>query len=204
MTDPATHWSAAWRDAAPETKSWHQDDPAPSLAAIEASGIAPDRPLIDVGGGAARLVDRLLDRGWTDLSVLDVAAEALDRARDRLGARAARVRWIVADVTRWTPERAYALWHDRAVFHFLTTPEDRAAYARTLDAALAPDGQAILATFALDGPERCSGLPVQRHDAASLEAALGPGFRLVETRRETHVTPAGAEQRFLRARFARA
>lgn len=200
----ALHWENVWTGKAPETTSWHQREPTMSLALVEASGIDRMQPVIDVGAGASPLVDRLLDRGYADLTVLDIAAAGLDRTRSRLGEAAHRVAWIVADVTAWKPQRRYALWHDRAVFHFLTDADDRRAYGRTLAAALAPSGQAIIATFALDGPAKCSGLPVQRHDAASLAAALGNGLRVLEARTEVHLTPGGAEQKFIWCRLGRA
>lgn len=198
---PARHWQRIWRERRPEDTSWFQSEPVISIALVRNAGIAPTRPVIDVGGGASPLAGRLLVLGYTDVTVLDIAAEALEHARMRLGAAASRVTWIAADVTQWKPGRTFALWHDRAVFHFLRQPEDQRAYGRTLRVALAADGQAIIATFALDGPEKCSGLPVQRHDADSLVAALGGGFAVLETRHEQHVTPGGAEQRFLWCRL---
>ncbi|NAZ38023.1 methyltransferase domain-containing protein [Rubellimicrobium sp. CFH 75288] len=198
------HWERVHRTREPQTTSWHQPHPAPSLRALGHLGAGPADSLIDVGGGAARLVDALLDRGWEDLAVLDIAASALEAARARLGARAERVRWIAADVTRWQPDRTWTVWHDRAAFHFLTTPEDRAAYRRALEAAPRPGSGAILATFAPDGPERCSGLPVRRWDARSLAAELGPGWSPVAAWREDHRTPAGAVQAFQWTVFRRA
>ncbi len=196
-TDSKRHWERVWREKRPDEVSWHQREPALSLALIEAAGLAPATPAIDVGGGASPLVDALLARGWSDLTVLDISGAALAHARARLGEAARGVRWIEADVTGWTPEPGrYGLWHDRAVLHFLTAPEARARYAERLRAALRPGGWAVIATFAPDGPERCSGLPVRRYDAALLRETLGDGLELVEERRETHRTPAGAEQRF--------
>lgn len=187
----------------PERVSWFQSQPEPSLAMIEAAAFDRSRPIIDIGGGASRLVDALITAGCTDLSVLDIAPQAMDHARARLAENADRVQWITADVTRWTPPRQYALWHDRAVFHFLTDPADQARYAEALRAALAPDGQAIIATFALDGPEKCSGLTVQRHDEASLIEALGGGFQVIESSKEDHKTPGGTIQRFIWCRLGR-
>lgn len=200
----ARHWQAVWREKAPEITSWHQDEPAVSLDLLRRAGADPAQPLIDVGGGASRLVDRLLAAGHTDLSVLDIAPEALARARTRLGEAAKRVAWIVADIARWRPERRYTFWHDRAVFHFLRDSTDQRAYGRTLEAALAADGQAIIATFALDGPTQCSGLPVERHDARSLVGALGGGFAVLETRHEQHPTPSGKSQSFFWCRLKQA
>jgi SAM-dependent methyltransferase len=197
------HWAEVWRAGAPSGRSWFQHEPQPSLDLITAACPARDAPIIDIGAGASVLVDRLLALGYSDLSVLDIAPEALDLSRERLGEPASRIGWIVADITRWTPPRHYRLWHDRAVFHFLTKPAEQAAYADCLRAAMAPGGQAIIATFAPEGPDTCSGLKVQRHDAVSLMTALGTGFVLVETRREAHRTPAGREQSFMWFRLER-
>jgi 2-polyprenyl-3-methyl-5-hydroxy-6-metoxy-1,4-benzoquinol methylase len=197
------HWDALYRRQAPTRVSWYQDSPTLSLALIERTGIARAARLVDVGGGASVLVDRLLERGFANVSVLDVASAALAAAKARLGERAQRVEWVVADVTAWRPPGLYDLWHDRAVFHFLVEESDRRAYVATLRAALAPGGHVIIATFALDGPERCSGLPVMRYSADGLAGELGADFRLIESAPETHVTPAGVEQRFLYARFTR-
>ena len=197
------HWQRAYGDKATDQVSWYQTHPAVSLALIDAAGLPREAPLIDIGGGASTLVDHLLAAGYRDLTVLDVAGAALAAARKRLD-DPDRVHWIAADITRWTPPRRYALWHDRAVFHFLTDESDRRAYVHALDVALADDGQVVIATFAPDGPERCSGLPVVRYDEAEMGAALGPGWRLIESRGESHLTPADRRQAFLYFRFARA
>lgn len=147
------------------------------------------------------LVDQLIANGWTDLSVLDISQEALDLSRRRLGPRGATVEWIVADIAAWRPFRRYQIWHDRAVFHFLTESADRNAYRSALEAALPPGGNAIIATFALDGPERCSGLPVVRYDAGALADELGPNFALVDSWNERHQTPGGSSQPFSWALF---
>jgi trans-aconitate methyltransferase len=148
-------------------------------------------------------VDALLDRGFCAITVLDIAEAALEVARRRLGPRGQAVDWQVADIRRWRPEGPYDLWHDRAVFHFLTEPEDRAAYMATLNEAVRPGGWVVLASFAPDGPETCSGLPVRRYDAAGLAEELGEGFELVRQMRERHVTPSGAEQPFTWTLFRR-
>ncbi|HXV40764.1 MAG TPA: class I SAM-dependent methyltransferase [Steroidobacteraceae bacterium] len=181
--------------------SWYQPEPTVSLELIEAAGIAKDAGIIDVGGGASLLVDRLLDRGYTGLAVLDIAGGAMQASRERLGARAASVEWHEADVTSFEPPRRYGLWHDRAVFHFLTDARDRRAYVATLRKALKPGGSVMIAAFAPDGPPKCSGLDVMRHDQASIGAELGAGFLLAEARRETHRTPWQAEQEFIYCRF---
>ena len=142
------------------------------------------------------LVDHLLDEGYLDVTVLDIAKAALDLSRRRLGARADQVRWQVADVTDYLPDRSYDLWHDRAVLHFLTDPEQRAAYRAALEQALLPGGHLVVGTFAMDGPKKCSGLEIVQYDAAKLLDLLGPEFVLREEQKEVHVTPAGAIQQF--------
>jgi SAM-dependent methyltransferase len=202
--DRKQHWEEVYQQKAEDAVSWFQVHPDYSLELIRAAGVKPAEPIIDVGGGASRLVDHLLDKGYTDLTVLDIAEAALERSGARLGRRALKVQWLVADVTRWQPERRYRLWHDRAVFHFLTEPADRHAYRERLEAALAPGAHAIIASFALDGPEKCSGLAVQRYSPASLAAELGAGFRLLSSRDEAHLTPAGKLQHFQYSMFMRA
>jgi trans-aconitate methyltransferase len=191
------------RDKAPRETSWFQEVPEPSLRLIAATGLAPESPAIDVGGGASTLVDHLLDAGWTRLTVLDLAAQGLQRAQTRLGDRAQAVRWLVADVTEWRPDAEFALWHDRAVFHFLTEPAQRDGYRRALRQAVPPGGHVIIATFAADGPERCSNLPVARYDAAELAAEFQDCLKLIETLRHEHTTPAGKVQAFTFCRFVR-
>ncbi len=197
------HWQEAWTGKAPQGVSWYQEEPEVSLRLIDAAGITPNTPLVDVGGGASMLVDSLLERGFGQVTVLDIAEAALQAARRRLGRRAAAVDWITADLLDWQAPRAYGLWHDRAVFHFLTGADSRAAYRHTLLDALSPGGQAIIATFAPDGPEKCSGLPVRRYDATTLAASLGPAMTLIESKRHIHITPAGARQPFIFTRFRR-
>ena len=149
------------------------------------------------------MADTLVAEGYHSVSVLDVSEKALATSRDRLGPRAKNVAWIVADVTAWRPDKSYDLWHDRAAFHFLTEPADRAAYAERVRNAVRPGGHVIIGTFAPDGPERCSGLPVARHDAASISEVLGPSFKLIENRQHNHQTPGGTIQRFQFSRFQR-
>jgi ubiquinone/menaquinone biosynthesis C-methylase UbiE len=181
--------------------SWYQRRPDVSLALIEAAGIHKDAGVIDVGGGASVLVDFLLDAGYSRLAVLDLAGAALKLARKRLAARANQVEWFEAGVMTFQPPHRFALWHDRAVFHFLTEKADRQKYVQSLERALLPDGHAIIATLALEGPPKCSGLDVMRHDEKSIAAELGASFRLLETRDETHVTPWETEQKFAYFRF---
>jgi SAM-dependent methyltransferase len=189
------HWDATYGRTAPTQLSWHQAIPALSLELIRALELPGDAAIIDVGGGASTLVDHLLADGFRDVSVLDVSAVALETTRRRLGDAGQYHVWL-ADVLTWRPERAYDLWHDRAVFHFLINPADRQAYLDVLGSALRPGGYAIIATFALDGPQRCSGLPVARYDADELDALLEGSFEVVESRREQHTTPAGVMQPF--------
>lgn len=203
VDDRQKHWTQVYETRPADSVSWFQAEPAPSLAALDRLRLDPSSALIDVGGGASNLVDALLRRGWTDLTVLDIAQPALDAARGRLGQDAGKVHWEVADITAWQPKRHYDVWHDRAVFHFLTDAGQRRAYRRALEAALAPGSHLIIATFALGGPERCSGLPVQRYDASGLAAEFGEAFRLIDAWREEHVTPSGAGQSFTWCTFER-
>jgi trans-aconitate methyltransferase len=195
------HWREVWSAADPAQVSWFQPEAATSLDLI-ARFAPPEQPagsatsVVDVGGGASRLVDGLLDHGYGDVTVMDIAPEALEVSRTRLGARAATVTWVTADLLRWTPERTFGVWHDRAVLHFLTDPTDQAIYAGLVDAAVEPGGLVVIGVFAPDGPERCSGLAVQRHDADSVSRLLGSRFEVLEKFVEDHATPAGMSQRF--------
>lgn len=189
------HWDSVYDQKQADEVSWFQTDPSVSLELIDSAGISPDQALIDVGGGASVLVDRLVQRGFADLTVLDLAESALAVSRERLGAEGAGVDWIAADLLAWAPPRRYRLWHDRAVFHFLTDAADRERYRQVLDAALADDGLVVVGTFAADGPEQCSGLPTARYGAGEL-AAQFPGMRVVEERREEHHTPWDSVQPF--------
>ncbi len=201
--DRQAHWQTVYETKAETEVSWFQPHPAISLALIGETGLANDAAVLDVGGGASLLVDRLIDAGWRNVAVLDIAPAALEHVRRRLGARADKVALVSGDVTRWTPPRPFDLWHDRAVFHFLTDPDDRAAYARTMAAAVRGGGHAIVGTFAADGPERCSGLPVRRYDAAGLAGEFAAHFRPESARSEDHVTPGGKIQRFQFCRLRR-
>jgi trans-aconitate methyltransferase len=190
------HWEKVYTTKGESEVSWFQETPAASLELIELAGATRDSAIIDIGGGASRLVDSLVSRGYQDVTVLDLSPAALASARSRIGDRANRVAWITADVTTWEPSRTYDVWHDRAAFHFLTERNDQAAYVARLRRALCVGGHAIVATFAPDGPERCSGLMVSRYDAKTLAATLGEGFELIDTRRHDHTTPWGAVQKF--------
>jgi ubiquinone/menaquinone biosynthesis C-methylase UbiE len=195
------HWNEVYRTKGAQNVSWFQTEPVLSLALIKSAQIPVDGGVLDVGGGASVLVDRLLDAGYAQLGVLDISAEALALARQRLGARAGSVEWFEADVTKFQPPHRFPLWHDRAVFHFLTAAADRRAYRATLERTLAPGGAVIIATFASNGPPQCSGLDVARYDEQTLSAELGTAFALREVRRETHRTPWNTEQRFVYCRF---
>jgi SAM-dependent methyltransferase len=190
------HWETVYVTKDENEVSWFQDDPAPSLELIDQVRPAPDTEIIDVGCGASRLIDGLMARSFRRLTALDISAAALDLATLRIGRRASEVHWIVADVTEWHPSRRFGIWHDRAAFHFLVEEADRAAYIARLKEALVPGGHAIIATFAADGPEKCSGLPVHRYDAAGLATELGAEFTLVDSRLHDHVTPWKSSQRF--------
>jgi SAM-dependent methyltransferase len=192
------HWERVHRHSAPAELSWFQREPTVSLDLIRRVAPDLDAPIIDVGGGASTLVDALLEAGYRNLTVLDLSDAALGIARARLGARAAQVRWLEADV-RTVPlaSSPYEVWHDRAVFHFLTDPRDRAAYVDSVRSAVRPGGHVIVASFALDGPQRCSGLPVIRYSCESMHHELGASFRQLESVREAHHTPRGTTQAFV-------
>ncbi|MGH9096226.1 MAG: class I SAM-dependent methyltransferase [Acidimicrobiales bacterium] len=188
-TARARHWDAAYESRGVTGVSWFQTEHTVSLELFALLEISPGAAIIDIGGGSSLLLDRLLGLGYTDLSVLDVSETALGGARKRVG-QGAPVSWLRQDLLSWHPERRYDLWHDRAVFHFLTEDTDREAYLDRLHSSLAPNGGLVMATFAEDGPEYCSGLPVSRYSADALSNVLGPRFEVVEVRRELHTTPA--------------
>jgi SAM-dependent methyltransferase len=198
-----SHWENVYATKRENEVSWFQENPAPSLALMAEIGVVPSSAIIDIGGGASRLVDHLLEAGFHDVTVLDLSAAALETAKARLGERADKAHWLVADAATWTPSRTYDVWHDRAAFHFLTDEQDRAGYIGRLRQALKIGGHAIIATFALDGPEKCSGLPVERYDAARLGHTLGSGFKLLRSQRNDHATPWGSHQRFQFSVFQR-
>lgn len=224
MSGRQAHWENVYATKDEHAVSWFEEKADISLELIRATGVNADASIIDIGGGASRLVDTLLDAGFAAVTVLDLSEKALATSKARLttskarlatskarlaaskarfGARATQVQWVVADITTWQPTQTYDVWHDRAALHFLTEPEDRAAYAERVSKAVRRGGHVIIGTFAPDGPERCSGLPVVRHDAATLGALLGPAFQPIESRRHAHRTPAGATQNFQFSRFQR-
>ena len=197
------HWDTVYATKGEHDVSWFEASPVVSLQLIEATGLTARTCVLDVGGGESRLVDALLARGVMCIAVLDVAREALVRAQARLGDKARDVAWIEADVTGAWSWKEVDIWHDRAVFHFLTERADRDSYKAKLAEMLKPGGSAILATFAPDGPEKCSGLPVARYSPEMLGSELGEGFVLVDSRRHTHTTPWGTLQAFQYSRFVR-
>lgn len=199
----AAHWEAVWAAQDPEAVSWYQRDPAVSLSLILEAVPDHDAAIVDVGGGASMLVDRLLDTGYVDVTVLDLSQVALDHSQARLGERAGSVSWVHADVTIHRFDRVFDLWHDRAVLHFLVDPDDRARYREAASAAVRPGGHLVVATFALDGPERCSGLPVVRHGPDELSDLFAGAFEPVGFVGEVHVTPAGVPQPFQYGHFRR-
>ena len=201
MSERSTHWERVYTTKGETEVSWFQESPAISLDLIHAANPGPDAAIIDIGGGASRLVDELLREGYRSIAVLDLSAHALDAAKTRIGPADDSVDWIVADVTTWQPARSYDVWHDRAAFHFLTEPSDRTAYVDRLRTAVRESGHVIIGTFALDGPEKCSGLPVRRYDGNNLAAELGPDFELLETRHDVHRTPWDSTQAFQFSRF---
>ncbi len=172
------HWDTIYRTRSTQDLGWYE--PCPSTLALVQRFSSPSDPVIDIGGGDSRMVDELTRAGYGDVTVLDLSSSALARARGRLGSAGRSVGWVRADITDWEPTRTWALWHDRAVFHFLTAEEDRSAYVGSAQRALAPGGHLIVATFALDGPDQCAGLPVERYDATRLAAAFGSEFCVVE------------------------
>lgn len=181
--------------------SWYQASQEISLRLIAATGVQSDDPILDAGGGASTLVDSLQTQGFHDLTVLDVSAAALERARVRLGSRSETVTWITSDVTAFSPQRRYALWHDRAVFHFLVDSRDRERYVEAMLAALRPRGHLILATFGPDGPLRCSGLEIRRYGIDQLRDIFDEHLALQEHELHDHVTPSGSSQQFLHSRW---
>jgi SAM-dependent methyltransferase len=196
------HWEAVYTTKSSDEVSWYEVDPSLSLNLIQQVSPTPNS-VIDVGGGQSLLVDRLLDIGIGKVAVLDISNVALDRTKDRLGGRAANVEWIEADVTSISNVGTFDLWHDRAVFHFLTEPKDREAYVELAVKSIPVRGHLIIGTFATDGPEKCSGLPVCRYDADSMASTLGNRFMLVSSQNHVHATPWGKEQHFFFGVFQR-
>lgn len=193
--DRTAHWQTVYTTKCENEVSWFEESPNHSLDLILGAKAGLNPSIVDVGGGASRLVDALVTKGQSHITVIDLSAAALDTAKDRLPS-ANNVTWVVSDITQWEPDAAYDIWHDRAAFHFLTDAADQRAYVDVMAKALRPAGIAIIGTFALSGPERCSGLPVARHDAASLAEIFGPKFRLLHSEPHRHVTPWKSVQEF--------
>jgi SAM-dependent methyltransferase len=196
MNDRKTHWEDVYRSKSPSQVSWFQGEPELSLQLIGKTGVGLDAAIIDVGGGASTLVDGLYERGYSNLSVLDVSKHALEHARNRMGEKAGELAWFEEDITCFRPTGQFSVWHDRAVFHFLTERADRQSYVSVLRKALKPGGHLIIMAFAIDGPVKCSGLDIVQYDAQKMQTELGKGFELLETGYETHLTPAGNQQKF--------
>lgn len=196
--DYQKHWSHIYETKAVDDVSWYQLHPERSLAYIQQTAIGLNEPIIDVGAGASTLVDHLVAAHYTDITLLDLSAEALEIARKRVGNTEAHLSWIAGDITTAElPKEHYAVWHDRAVFHFLTDPLLKKRYVEQVLHAVKPNGHVIIATFALDGPQKCSGLDVAQYDAPSLHHVFGDHFDLIDSTKETHHTPWGSEQRFV-------
>jgi SAM-dependent methyltransferase len=197
------HWDKIFATKAEDAVSWFQAAPETSLRLIRACNLPREACILDVGAGASRLPDALLEEGFANVAVLDISARALARTRARLGEKAHSVRFIVADIVAWMPDFTVDLWHDRAVLHFLTEPQDRAAYADALRRAVRPGGFVLISGFSPSGPERCSGLPVLRADQDMISGLLGKDFEVLDAFEEDHQTPTGARQRFVFTRFQR-
>lgn len=202
--DRKAHWEAVYASKCPAEVSWYQARPALSLRLLDEVGATPDSCVIDVGGGDSTLVDALLDRQYRCLTVLDISTAALSRARARLGARAREISWLEADITlSGLPCHTYDVWHDRAVFHFLTDPKDRRRYVDAAASTVRSNGALIIAAFAANGPTRCSGLDVRRYSAEDLTDELADAFTLQRSLVDIHRTPSGVEQSFTYAVFRR-
>ena len=202
MLNPKTHWEKIYGQKKPSEVSWYKPHLDLSLRILTNAGLNPSSHIIDVGAGASTLVDDLIERGVKAATVLDISAEALAVSKARLGQRASGVEWIEADITQAKLRKGhYDIWHDRAVFHFLTDAEDRRRYVAVATNALKPQGQLVMATFSLDGPPRCSGLDIVRYSPQTLQAELGKGFRLIEALEEQHQTPFNTTQKFIYCRF---
>ena len=196
--DVKRHWENIYASKSPTAVSWYRAHLETSLALIERATDVRTASIIDIGGGESTLVDDLLARGCKNITVLDVSEKAIEVTKSRLGAAAEEVRWLAADIeAARLPPRSYDVWHDRAVFHFLTTPEKRLAYVRQTARAVKPGGHVIVSTFGPDGPVECSGLSVMRYDADKLHDEFGANFRLIESKKELHQTPFGTTQQFL-------
>ncbi len=192
--DTAKHWNDVYATRAPQDVSWYQFEPTLSLKLIESCPLGANAAVIDIGAGSSLLVDHLLQRGYRDVTLLDISQNALQRVKTRLGPAAAQVQWVVRSVTDFEPQRRYNVWHDRAVLHFLTDAADQEKYVAALRRSLISNGFAVIATFAIGGPKQCSGLDIVQYDAAKMSTLLGADFELVDTVTEVHKTPASKDQ----------
>ena len=209
MVEPAhlgagpEHWNAVHERRTPDQLTWYQPTPQKSLALIELAGLGPSHRIVDVGGGSSRLCDELIDAGYLDVTVVDISVAALAHVAARISTPGDRVSLVEQDVGDFRSDRPFDLWHDRAVFHFLTDEHQRDRYVGSLAANLSDRGHVLMASFGLDGPDTCSGLPVMRYGADSLSAALGPWLEAIDFEEEVHVTPAGGTQHFIYGLFRR-
>ena len=201
MFDRKKHWRDVYQEKSPSEVSWYQKEPKISLELIRCTNVGSNDAIIDVGGGTSVLVDYLSKECFTNLTVLDISANAIAIAKKRLGDSAKSIEWIVSDITQFDLSQKFSLWHDRALFHFLTDPSDRKIYVKALINSIRPGGHLIIATFAIGGPEKCSGLEIVQYDTEKMIAELGDNFKLIEERKEVHITPANKEQEFIFFRF---
>lgn len=195
------HWEDVYQRKKVDEVSWYQTQPECSLRLIDSVNLNPDAGIIDIGGGASKLVDCLLARGYTNVSVLDISGRALAVAKERLGCESDPVEWIEFDVLEFQPREKFNFWHDRAVFHFLTEPKEREKYLETMNGALNANAHVLIAVFGPEGPEKCSGLPVQRYSPELLQQTLGPDYALLSSEQENHTTPSGNQQQFVYCLF---
>ena len=196
MFDRKKHWGDVYQDKTPSELSWYQKEPKLSLELIRSTNAGSNDAIIDIGAGTSVLVDYLKKEHYTNLTVLDISENAIAIAKKRLGKSAKSINWIVSDITKFDVFQKFSLWHDRALFHFLTDPSDREIYVKALINALSHEGHLIIATFAIGGPKKCSGLEIVQYDSEKMIAELGDNFKLVEERKEVHITPANKEQKF--------
>jgi len=194
--DRKKHWGDVYQDKSSSELSWYQKEPKLSLELIRSTNAASNDAIIDIGAGTSVLVDYLKKEHYTNLTVLDISENAIAIAKKRLGKSAKSINWIVSDITKFDVFQKFSLWHDRALFHFLTDPSDRGIYVKALINAVRPEGHLIIATFAIGGPKKCSGLEIVQYDSEKMIAELGDNFKLVEERKEVHITPANKEQKF--------
>ena len=203
MFDRKKHWGDVYQDKSSSDLSWYQKEPKLSLELIRSTNVASNDAIIDIGAGTSVLVDYLKKEHYTNLTVLDISENAITIAKKRLGKSAKSINWIVCDITKFDVFQKFSLWHDRALFHFLTDPSDRGIYVKALINAIRPEGHLIIATFAIGGPKKCSGLEIVQYDSEKIIAELGDNFKLVEEKTEVHITPANKEQKFIFFLFRR-